>query len=91
MIATVLGLLRAAPLLWKVGIGLALFATLGGTYAIWHHKVYRSGYDAALHAVAAQNQEAINAVNDVRVRVRDCNATVGMRWDQASGQCVRGD
>ncbi len=83
--------IRLLPLLWQIGIGIALIGAVVGAGAYIHHSIYQSGYDAALDKVAAQNKEAVDAVNKRRSLVRNCNATDGMRWDQAARQCVRRD
>lgn len=84
-------LFRLLPLWGKAAAVLAVLAMIGGTYAIWHHKVYQSGYDAAVADVAHQNQEAVDAVNKRRAIVRACDAADGLRWDQVARQCVRRD
>lgn len=77
-----------------VSARLALYGSLTaaaiGGYLYWHHHVYQAGYDRAIELVAKQNKEALHAVDDARARVRDCNARVGMRWDQVAGECVPG-
>lgn len=82
---------RLLPIMWQltaIGVGLA---TLVAGAAYFHHKIYQSGYDAAIADVTHQNQEAVDAVNEGRARVRDCNARDGMRWDQVAGECVGRD
>lgn len=80
-----------APYLLQLAIagGLALAAG-GGFVALKLHYEHK-GYARAVHDVAVQNQEAVNAVNERRAVVRNCNGTVGMRWDQVAGECVRRD
>lgn len=86
-----IALIRALPILGQLGVAVAMMAALGLGAGFIHHKIYQSGYDRALHDVAVRNQEAVDAVDKVRARVRDCNARDGMRWDQLAGECVRRD
>lgn len=68
-----------------ISVGIVLI-TLAGAYGVWHAKVYNRGYDAALRAIAAQNQRAIKRAQEYRGRVTDCDAR-GLRWDQSTGEC----
>lgn len=86
-----LRLVGALPLLWQLAIGGAVVAGIGGAAAGWSVHEFNKGYARAVHDVAVQNQEAVDAVDKARARVRDCNARDGMRWDQIAGDCVRGN
>ncbi|MDQ2079472.1 hypothetical protein RA307_04695 [Xanthobacteraceae bacterium Astr-EGSB] len=77
---------RALPLWGKAAAVLGVAAVVAGAYGAWHHHVYRSGYDAAIAAVARQDQEAINAARQGRDRYRSCLTSGGL-WDTTSGQC----
>ena len=81
-----LAALRALPFLGQLGIGVAVIAAAGGGYALWHHRVYQSGYDAALAGVAATDQEAIAARDKAVARVRSCRDAGGV-WDTTAGKC----
>jgi hypothetical protein len=68
---------------------------LGGTtlflltlYGVWHHHVWRNGYDDALAAIAKQDSKAIATAQKYRAAVRACSGD-GMQWDQSTGKCVR--
>lgn len=68
-------------------LGAVAFAiAAGGTW--WSVHQYNKGYSAAVAAIAAQDGEAVNAVNAVRDTMRECRATGGL-WSQASGVCQR--
>lgn len=74
------------PLAWRIGIGVAAVAALAGAYTVWHHKVYQSGYDAAIAAVARADQDAINRVKDGVKDLVECRARNGT-WDVSTGTC----
>jgi hypothetical protein len=80
-----------APYVLQLAIGGALIAGAGIGVTAWSIHQFNKGYARAIHDVAVQNQEAVNAANEVRARVRACNADGGMRWDQVAGECVRRD
>lgn len=82
---------RLLPIGIQVALGLGVLTAIGGGYAVWHHKIYQSGYDAAMSDVAEQNQEAVHAADQARGRVRDCNSRDGMRWNQVTRECERRD
>lgn len=76
----------ALPLIWRIGIVVAAVVAFAGAYTVWHHKVYQSGYDAAIAAVARADQDAINRVKG---GIRDlviCRQQGGT-WDVVSGTC----
>lgn len=77
-----------APYALRLAIGaVALVAAGGGFIALKLH--YENvGFQRAVHDVAVQNEEAIRAVDAARLRVRSCDATDGMRWDQVARDCV---
>lgn len=80
-----------APYALQLALGAGALALAGGAFTWWSVHQFNKGYARAVHDVAVQNQEAVNAVNEARARVRDCNARDGMRWDQVAGECVRRD
>jgi hypothetical protein len=47
MVAAALLTLRHAPLLWKLGLLLAVLGGLWGAYALWENHHYRRGFDQA--------------------------------------------
>lgn len=94
-----LSFLTALPLwgrilTWGVSAA-ALVAVTAGVYGAWHHKVYTEGYSAAINEIVAENERAIDVARQARARWRNCTATDAAdgvwRWDQTTGQCVRGD
>lgn len=87
--AIVLNFLR--PYLLQLAIGGALALAAGGGFVALKVHYQNVGYARAVHDVAVQNQEAVDAVNTARARVRDCNSRDGMRWDQVAGECVGRD
>jgi hypothetical protein len=79
-------LFRALPMLAQIGAVLGLLALLYGSYKLWEHRIYRSGWDAAIAAVAAQDQEAVDAANKAGARIAECRASGGV-WRASTGQC----
>ncbi len=82
-----LAFLRALPLLWQLGLLAGGGIALGGGYAYWHHKVYSSGYVAAIADVEAANAESVNAADKAREIVRECFDRGG-NWDTVKRLCV---
>lgn len=78
--------LAALSLKAKIIAYLAGAAVVLLVYATWHYRVYRSGYNAAIEAIAAQDKEAVHAADQARARVRNCYDTGGV-WQ--SGACQR--
>lgn len=81
-----IALLGAIPLLWRIGIGLAIVAALATAYGVWHHQVYQSGYDAAIAAVARADQAALDRVKAGQDDLAACRARGGT-WDVVTGIC----
>ncbi len=79
--------LGAAGLLTKVLVGLGLVAALLTAYGVWHHKIYRSGYDRAIADIAAEDKKAVDRAIAARSVWKDCRAA-GRRWDQVEGRCL---
>lgn len=78
--------LSAAGLLTKLLVAAGLVAGLLTAYAVWHHKVYAKGYDAALAAVARADARAVGKATEYRNVFKDCRAQ-GRGWDQTTGRC----
>ena len=89
LIRLALSSLGAAGLVTKLIAAGIVLASILAAYGIWHHKVWRSGYDYAIAAIAAQDKKAIDAAKKARAAVIACADTDGMRWDQSTGQCQR--
>jgi hypothetical protein len=78
----------AIPLTWKAaGAGILAALLIAAGSRLYHH-IERSGYDRAIAAVAAQDQEAINAADAARDRIFRCRASGGV-WRTSAGQCER--
>jgi len=82
-----LALLQASSLLTKIVAAGALALALLGAYGVWHHKVYRSGYDRALSDIAAEDKRAIGSALELRQVWKHCRAS-GRRWIQSEGRCA---
>ena len=66
-----------------IGGGIAAAA-----YGLWHHKVFNSGWNAAIAAIAAQDRRAIDAARSARAHWRACVDSDGV-WNASTGQCRR--
>jgi hypothetical protein len=86
MIGTLLSLFGGAGLMTKLIIIGGLAVTLLGAYGIWHHKVYRSGYDRAISDIAAADAKAVERATTARNTFKICRDS-GRKWDQATGTC----
>lgn len=85
-----IALLRAVPLLWKLGIVAGLIVAGWGAVAVWKHSIYQEGVADANREANERNQ---NAADDVRAAVskpRACRGDGG-RWDVARGVCIEPD
>lgn len=86
MIGTLWATFGGAGLLTKIiAIGL-LAAALLTAYGVWHHKVYRSGYDRAISDIAAADTRAVQRATAARSAFKTCRDS-GRKWDQAAGTC----
>lgn len=72
----------ASTLTKIIALGSILLA-LSGVYGIWHHRVYKSGYDAAILDIAKADAKAVKRARDARARLKACDGT----WDQTAGVC----
>lgn len=68
--------------------GLVAAVTLGSSYLYLRVHYYNEGWNAALHAVAAQDERANNAADKAKETVRACRIAGG-EWDVPSGMCKR--
>jgi uncharacterized protein (UPF0333 family) len=87
MIAVIFEFLNTSIGRWIVGSLIAATA-LAGAYGYLRVHYYNNGYAAALHAVAAQDQRAIDAANKAKDTVRDCRNSGG-HWDSDGGVCSK--
>jgi len=78
----------ASPLVWKLIGGLVVVAVIGGGISYWSVHQYNKGWNAAIASVAAQDQEAVDAVNKATSNIADCTNSGGV-WRSSSGKCER--
>lgn len=79
--------LQAAGVLTKIIMAGSLLLVALSAYGIWHHKVYRSGYDRALADIAAEDKRAIGSAMEMRGVWLECRKRGG-RWIQTEGRCA---
>ena len=82
------GLSRALSLKLRIAIVGGGIAAITAGYGLWHHKVFNSGWNAAIAAIAAQDRRAIDAARSARANWRSCVDGGGM-WNASTGQCRR--
>lgn len=80
------GLFGVSPFLIGAVTAGVIALGAGGGALVWHHKVYQSGYNAALADIAEENDEAIARAVAKRNVWKDCRSRGGT-WDQTSGTC----
>ena len=83
-----LGLSRALSLRLRLAIVGGGIAAIAAGYGLWHHKVFNSGWNAAIAAIAAQDRGAIDAARSARANWRSCVDDGGV-WNASTGQCRR--
>ena len=81
-------LLRAPSLKLRVVVTVGGIAAILAAYGLWHHKVFNSGWNAAIAAIAAQDRRAIDAARSARAHWRACVDGDGV-WNASTGQCRR--
>lgn len=64
----------------------AILASLLGAYGVWHHKVYTSGYNAAIADIAKADAKAVAAATAARSAYLACKND-GRTWDTSTGTC----
>jgi hypothetical protein len=77
--------LSLKPRIIVIGSGIAVILA---AYGLWHHKVFNSGWNAAIAAIAAQDRRAIDAARSARANWRACVDDDGV-WNASTGQCRR--
>lgn len=82
-----LAALQASGLVTKLVVAASLAAALLLAYGVWHHKVFRDGYDRALADIAAEDKRAIGRATELRSTWRACRDRGG-RWIQTEGRCA---
>lgn len=82
-----LAALQASGLAVKLIVAASLALAALGAYGVWHHKVYRAGYDRALADIAAEDQRAIASATELRLTWLACRKA-GRRWFQSEGKCA---
>lgn len=75
-------LLSCKPCLYA----LAFVVSVTASYWYGHHGEYHRGYDAALSAIAAEDDAAIQRATEKRTVWKECRARDG-QWDQSTGEC----
>ena len=85
MFLTYFGILKELPWrLWVIVI-IALAIIIG--LAVFHHKAYDAGKDAANNIINLANQKANDNANKGQKSVDDCYASGG-NWDRDNGVCL---
>lgn len=74
----------------KAFIAVAFAATVALTvtsvYGVWHHEVFKSGYDRAMLDIARADDKALDRASTMRNAWRACR-DAGRDWDQTTGRC----
>ncbi len=78
--------IKLLPIGAQVAIGIAALAAIGTIYGTWHYKVYSSGWNNAVAAIAKRDAAATAAVKAQVSRVGDCFANGGT-WNTVEGRC----
>lgn len=78
--------LNAAGLITKLIAGGLVLASIATAYAVWHHKVYQSGVNDTIAAIAREDQRYIKRALDARSKLQDCR-DLSRHWDQTTGRC----
>jgi hypothetical protein len=81
-------LFRALSLKLRIVVVGGGIAAVLAAYGLWHHKVFNSGWNAAIAAIAAQDRRAIDAARSARAHWRACIDGDGV-WNASTGQCRR--
>jgi len=82
-----LAALQASGVVTKLVVAGAVLLALGAAYGVWHHQVFRSGYDRALADIAAEDKRAIGSATALRATWLACRNRGG-RWIQSEGRCA---
>ena len=85
---SIFGLFRVLSLKLRIVVMGGAIAAIGAGYGLWHHKVFNSGWNAAIAATAAQDRRAIDAARSARANWRSCVDGGGV-WNASTGQCRR--
>jgi len=79
--------LEASGLLMKLAVAAGLVTAVLIAYGVWHHKVYQSGVDDTIAAIAREDARFINRALAARNRWKECHDQ-GRGWDQSTGRCL---
>ena len=79
--------LEASAALTKLAIALGLIGALAIAYGVWHHKVYQSGVNDTIAAIAREDTRFINKALAARTKWKECRDQ-NRGWDQTTGRCL---
>lgn len=77
-----------APYLFRIIIGAAIVAAVGGLWVANNIHEFNKGYAKALHDIAAKDERAVHAADDAKKEVSDCVSNGGV-WSTTDGVCSR--
>jgi len=80
------GLSATSKVLIATAAAATVALTVTSVYAVWHHEVYRSGYDKAMLDIARADDKAIDRASSLRNSWRACR-DLNRSWDQSTGKC----
>ena len=75
-------------LLGPIGRYLLIAAAVGGTFLYGRQHYINIGYAKAMHAIAAQDQKAVEASKEAKGNVDACFDSGGF-WDIEAGTCAK--
>lgn len=82
----VLSMSWPTKLLIAIAVAGAVAAGASAIYGMWHHEVFKSGYDRAMLDIAQADAKAIERASSLRNAWRACRDESGS-WDQTTGTC----
>lgn len=85
-ITAVTGLSSWSKVLMVLAAAAVAAAAATAVYGVWHHEVYKSGYDRAILDIARADAKAVGKASDLRNVWRACR-DADRAWDQTTGRC----
>ncbi|MBX0316990.1 hypothetical protein, partial [Planococcus glaciei] len=79
------GLSATSKVLIAIAVAATIALTVTSIYAVWHHEVFKSGYDKAMLDIARADDKAIDRASSLRNGYVACHA-LGRNWDQSTGK-----